>query len=161
MERLPHTSRLLVANSEKWFTSHSFRLCIPSLAYSTRHAGMQETHGGMSSKINVRVSSPNQFIGIQVAWSEMARWWLSSVQLLSRVRLFSIPWTAAGQASLSITNSQSLLKLMSIELVMPSTISSHLLSSPSPPAFSLTQHQGLYQWVSSSHQVAKVLKFQL
>ena len=44
----------------------------------------------------------------------------SSVHLLSRVRLFETPWTAACQASLSITNSQSLLKLMSIELVMPS-----------------------------------------
>ena len=44
----------------------------------------------------------------------------SSVQSLSRVRLFATPWTAARQASLSITNSQSLLKLTSIELVMPS-----------------------------------------
>ena len=42
------------------------------------------------------------------------------VQLFSRVWLFATPWTAARQASLSITNSQSLLKLMSIELVMPS-----------------------------------------
>ena len=44
----------------------------------------------------------------------------SSVQSLSRVWLFETPWTAAGQASLSITNSWSLLKLMSIKLVMPS-----------------------------------------
>ena len=44
----------------------------------------------------------------------------SSLQLLSRVWLFVTPWTAAHQASLSLTNSQSLLKLMSIELVMPS-----------------------------------------
>ena len=44
----------------------------------------------------------------------------SSVQSLSHVRLFAIPWTAAHQASLSITNSWSLLKLMSIESVMPS-----------------------------------------
>ena len=44
----------------------------------------------------------------------------SSVQLLSCVRRFEIPWTAAHQVSLSITNSQSLLKLMSIESVMPS-----------------------------------------
>ena len=42
------------------------------------------------------------------------------VQLLSHVRLFTTPWTAAQQASLSITNSQSLLKLMSIESMMPS-----------------------------------------
>jgi len=47
-----------------------------------------------------------------------------SAQSLSRVRLFATPWTAANQASLSITNSRSLLKLMSIESVMPSN---HLL----------------------------------
>ena len=44
----------------------------------------------------------------------------SSVQSLSRVQLFVTPWTAARQASLSITNSWNLLKLMSIESVMPS-----------------------------------------
>ena len=44
----------------------------------------------------------------------------SSVQSLSGIRLFATPWTAACQASLSITNSQSLLKLMSIESMMPS-----------------------------------------
>ena len=48
----------------------------------------------------------------------------SSVQSLSRVRLFATPWTVAHQASLSITNSRSLPKLMSIESVMPS---SHLI----------------------------------
>ena len=49
----------------------------------------------------------------------------SSVQLLSRVRLFATPWTAARQASLSITNSRSPPKLTSVESVMPSTISSY------------------------------------
>ena len=44
---------------------------------------------------------------------------LTSVQLLSHVQLFATPWTAARQASLSITNSQSLLKLMSSASVMP------------------------------------------
>ena len=85
----------------------------------------------------------------------------SSVQLLSRVQLFATPWTTACQASLSITNSWSLLKLTSIGLVMPSN---HLILcrlSPSPLALNLSQHQSLYQWVSSSHQVAKVLEFQL
>ena len=38
---------------------------------------------------------------------------------------------------------------------------SHPLSSPSPPAFNLSQHEGLFKWVSSLHQVAKVLEFQL
>ena len=46
--------------------------------------------------------------------------YISSVQSLSHVRLFATPWTAARQASLSITNSQSLFKLMPIESMMPS-----------------------------------------
>ena len=84
---------------------------------------------------------------------------VSSVQLLSRVQFFSTPWTAARQASLSNANSWSLLKLMSIESVMPSN--HHPLSSSPLPAFNLSQHWGLFKWVSSSHQVAKVLEFQL
>ena len=52
--------------------------------------------------------------------STIRAWLVCSVQLLGRVRLFATPWTAARQSSLSITNSQSLFKLMSIELVMPS-----------------------------------------
>ena len=159
----------------------------------------------------------------------------SSVHSLSHVWLFATPWTAACQASLSITNFQSLLKLMSIESVMPSNhlilcrpllpafvfpnisvfsnesvltqlsvqfssvaqscptlcdpmnlsmpglpvyhqlleftqthvhrvgdaiLPSHPLSSLSPPAPNLSQHQGLFQWVNSSHEVAKVLEFQ-
>ena len=52
----------------------------------------------------------------------------SSVQSLSRVQLFVTPWTAARQASLSITNSQSLPKIMSIETVMPSN--HHILCCP-------------------------------
>ena len=88
--------------------------------------------------------------------------WFSSIQFSHSVMSdsFAIPWTAACQASLSVTSSRSLLKLMSIESVMPSN---HLiLCRPlSPPIFNLSQHQGLFQWVSSSHQVAIVLEFQL
>ena len=67
----------------------------------------------------------------------------SLIQSLSRVQLLVTPWTAACQASLSITNSQSLLKLMSIELVMDGIQPSRPLSSPCPPTFNLSQHQGL------------------
>ena len=70
----------------------------------------------------------------------------SSVQLFSFVQFFVTPWTAARQASLSVTNFWSLLKLISIESVMPSN---HLtLSPPSPPACTLSQHQGLFQRAS-------------
>ena len=83
----------------------------------------------------------------------------TSVQSLSCVWLFAAPWITARQASLSITNSWSSLKLTTIESVMPS---SHLiLLSPFPPAPNPSQHQSLSQWVNSSHEVAKVLEFQL
>ena len=75
---------------------------------------------------------------------------INSVQLLSHVQVFAAPWTAACQASLSIINSRSLLKLMSIELVMPSNhiILCHpLLLLPSV--------------FPSISQVAKVLELQL
>ena len=77
--------------------------------------------------------------------------------LLSHVWLFATPWTAAHQASLSFTISWSLPKLMSIEYVMPS---SHFILCHSLPALSLSQHQSLFQWINSSHQVAKVLELQ-
>ena len=70
----------------------------------------------------------------------------SSVQSLSHIQLCVTPWTAAHQASLSITNSRSLPK--NVHWVDDAIQPSHPLSSPSPPFFSLFQHQGLYKWVS-------------
>ena len=71
---------------------------------------------------------------------------ISSVQSLSHVQLFVTPWTAACQASLSITKSWNLLKLMSIESVMPSTISSSVVlfssclqSFPASGSFQMSQ----------------------
>ena len=81
----------------------------------------------------------------------------SSVQLLSRVQLFATPWTAAHQASLSIMNCWKFTQTH-VHWVSDAIQPSHPLSSPSPPTFNLSQHQGLFQWVSSSHQVAKVLE---
>jgi len=76
---------------------------------------------------------------------------------LSHIRLFAPQWTAAHQASLSFTISQSLLKLMSTKSVKPSN---HLiLSSPSPPIFNLSQHQGLFEWVGSSIRWPKYWNF--
>ena len=84
-------------------------------------------------------------------------WDVLNVSVHSVVSNSAMPWTAACQAFLSISNSRSLLRFMSVESVMPSN---HLiLSSPSPPAFNPSQHQGLFQLVNSSHLVAKVLEF--
>ena len=64
----------------------------------------------------------------------------------SVVSNFATPWIAACQASLSATNSWNLLKL--VHQVADAIQRSHPLSSPSPPAFSISQNQGLFQWVS-------------
>ena len=83
----------------------------------------------------------------------------SSAQSLSRVWLFATPWTAARQASLSITNSRSLLKLMSIESVMPS---SHLILCR-PLLLLLSIFPSIRVFSNESvllHQVAKVLELQ-
>ena len=84
---------------------------------------------------------------------------VSSAQSLSHVLLFATPWTAARQASLSITNSR--FTKTHVHWVGDAIQPSHPLSSPSPPVPSPSQHQDLFQWVNSSHQVAKVLELQL
>ena len=81
----------------------------------------------------------------------------SSVQLLSHVRLFVTPWTAACQAS---HHQLPEFTQTHVHWVSNAIQPSHPLSSPSP-AFNLSQHQGLFLWVSSSHWVAKDLAFQL
>ena len=81
---------------------------------------------------------------------------LSSVQLLSLVRLCdpmnrSTPGLPIHHQLLESTQTH-------VHWVSDAIQPSHHLSSPSPPALNLSQHQGLFKWVSSSHQVAKVLE---
>ena len=79
----------------------------------------------------------------------------SSVQAHSRVWFFATPWTAAHHHQLpELTQTH-------VHWVSDAMQLSHPLLSLYPPTFNLSQHQSLFQWVSSSHQVAKVLEFQL
>ena len=108
--------------------------------------------------------------------------WKMKVKSLSCVRLLATPWTAAYQAPLPMGFSRqkywSTLPLTSqpglpvhhqlsestqthVRWVSDAIQPSHPLLSPSLPAFYLSQHQGLFKWVSSLHQVAKILEFQL
>ena len=87
-------------------------------------------------------------------WRPTLKVMIRSDQSLSRVRLFATPWIAARQASLSITNSQSSLRLMSIESVMPSAISSSVVpfsscpqSLPASESFPMSQ---LFAWGGQS-----------
>ena len=78
--------------------------------------------------------------------TKLTRYCFSSIWSLSPVLLFATPWAIARHPSLSNTNSWSLLKLTS-HRVGDAIQPSHPLSSPSPPTFNLSQHQGLFQWV--------------
>ena len=83
----------------------------------------------------------------------------TSVQSLSHVQLFATPWIAASQASLSITISRVHSNSRPSSRWCHPAISSSVI--PFPPAPNPSQHQGLFQWVNSSHEVAKILEFQL
>ena len=76
-------------------------------------------------------------------------------QSFYHVQLFEIPGTAACQDSLSFT----LFAQTHVHWVNDAIQPSHPLSPPSPLALILSQHQKFFQWVSSSHQVAKLLEF--
>ena len=81
----------------------------------------------------------------------------SSVQSLSCVQLFVTPWTPG----LPVYHQLPEFTQTHVHWVSHAIQPSHPLSSPFPPAFNLSQHQGLFKRVSSSHQVARVLEFQL
>ena len=89
-------------------------------------------------------------------------WWfcLSSIQLLSRVQLFETPWNCS---TLVFPVHHQLLEPIQthVHSIGDAIQPSHPVSSASPPAFSLSQHQGLFQRVGSLHQMARVLEFQL
>ena len=82
-----------------------------------------------------------------------------SVQLLSHIWLFVTPWTQA--ARLPCPSPAPGAYSNSVHQVGDAIQPSHPLSFPSSPIFNLSQDQDLFQWVSSLHQVAKLLEFQL
>ena len=84
---------------------------------------------------------------------------LSSVQLLSRIQLFMTPWLQHARPPCPSPTPG--FTQTHVHRVGDAIQPSHPLSSPSPPALNLSQHQGLFNWVSSLHQVAKVLELQL
>ena len=82
------------------------------------------------------------------------------VQLLSRVQPFATPWPGS-MPGLPVPHQLQEFTQTHVHWVGDTIQPSHPLLSPSPPTFNLSQHQGLSQWVSSLHQVTKVLELQL
>ena len=85
----------------------------------------------------------------------------SSVQALSHVWLFATPCVPRSMPVLPVHHQLPEFTQTHFYRVSDAIQPSHPLSSPSPPAPNPSQHQSLFQWVNSSHEVAKVLEFQL
>ena len=122
---------------------------INNLRYADDITLMAESEEELKSLL-MKVKEESEEVGLKL--NIQKTWHLSSSVQFSSVTQScptpAIPRIAAYQASLSITNSQGLLRIMSLESAMPSNhliLCRHPLSSPSPPAFNLSQHQGLFQ----------------
>ena len=126
------------------------------------------TKGGGLKSLLMKVKDESKNTGLKfniqktkiMTYSPISSVQFSSVQLLNCVRLFMTPLITAHQASLSVTNSLELVQTP-VHWVSDAIQPSHPLLAPSPLAFNLSQHQGLFSWITSSHQVAKVLELQL
>ena len=116
------SSSLIVCNSNKPFLDRIVMCDENWILYDNRRWLAQRLDQEETSKHFTKRNSHQKKVMVTVWWSVagLIYFQFSSVQSLSRVRLFTTPWTAARQASLSITNSQSLPNVMSIESVMPS-----------------------------------------
>ena len=145
--RLGHLSKRLRFQDIYWFISHNDRF-------------QQENH--MINPINVEKTSDLTKLNVHSnSIFNKLNTRVSILLLLSFSHyIVSDSPRLHGQSSLSFTISQSLLRLMSIDSVMPSN---HLIlcHPPTSPALNLSHHQALFQWVGSSHEVAKVLELQL
>ena len=86
------------------------------------------------------------------------RFWICCCCSVPKLCLTLCDPTNSGKAGFSVHHYLSELPQTHIHLVSDVIQTSHPLSSPSPPAFNLSQHQGLFKWVISLHQVAKVLE---
>ena len=160
LESFPDENNFKISLQESDYEIKCYDSCLPSFYFS-----FPAVHCHLSILFNKYLSVSGYFVS-EFQWTSQdfltsslhsrvfLRAEISSVQSLSGVQLFVTPWTAACQASLSIltpgvySNSCPLSRWCHL---------SHPLLSPSPPTFNLSQ--GLFQWVSSSHQVAKLCCF--
>ena len=132
---------LIPTNSGKFFKRWEYQSTLPASCETYMQVKKQQLKPDMEQQTGSELGK--EYIKAVYCHLAYLNYMQSSVPLLSHVQLFATPWTAAYQASLSSTNSQSLLKL--IHQVGDAIQPSHPLSSPSPPAFNVYQHQGLFQ----------------
>ena len=134
---------------------------INNLRYADDTTLMAESKEELKSLL-MKVKEESEKAGLKFSIQKkkiMASSPISSVQLLSRVRLCD-PVDCSTPA-LPVRHQLPELTQIHVHRVGNAIQPSHFLLIPSPPAFNPSQHQGLFQWVTSSHRVANVLEFQL
>ena len=134
---------------------------INNLRYADDTTLMAESKEELKSLL-MKVKEESEKAGLKFSIQKkkiMASSPISSVQLLSRVRLFAIPWISTP--GLPVHHQLPQFTQTHVHRVRDAIQPSHPLSSPSPPAPNPSQHQSIFQWVNSSHELAKVLEFQL
>ena len=126
-----------------------------------REAWHAAVHG--VTKSQTRLSDWTELISIILLFLLGIEKTISSVQFSSVSQLCQTLWDPVDHSTPGLPVHHQLLEFTQTQVhwVGDAIQPSHPLSFPSPPAFNLSQHQGLFKWVSSLHEVAKVLEFQL
>ena len=126
--------------------------------WNTFGNSVSQTHSLFTWKWKQIVCSSFNIAVVCKAWG----WTYSCILLLSRsVMSESLQPRGLQHSRLACPSPSSKLAQTHVRWISDAIEPSRPLSSPSPPAFNLSQNQGLFQWISSLHQVAKVLEFQL
>ena len=154
-------SLMQMVMQKRWgLTGSMVSVSVLPLTTSLRETSYSRYFLGIGTEVSFFCNFLPLFMGVGLPRrAEVSIWSSQSVYSLSHVQLFAAPWTAALQASLSITNSQSVLKLMSIKWVMPSN--QLILCHPLLLLPSVFPSIRVFSNVNSSLQVAKVLELQL
>ena len=115
----------------------------------------------LSTSLNLHILGGSLINKIQLSFLKNLIWYLFLLIQFGRsvVSDSATPWTSTSGLPVHLQLPE--FTQTHVRWVGDTIQPSHPLSSPSPLALNLSQHQGLFQWVSSSHQVAKVLEFQL
>ena len=151
---------LLPVTSPKVMTKFKHhRLVMPALNFMKTESYRNHSFVSGYCKSTLHLWDSSMMMHVTIICSVLLHVIYYHVHLISCVWLFATPWTAERPAFLSFTISQS--AQTHVHWVDGAIWPSYPLSPPSPPALNLSQHQGLFQWVDSLHQVTKVLELQL
>ena len=174
-------TRLSDWTEPNWYSCAFWPVCSPlslPCVCLLSHSSVSSLHSSLSLNLNSRFSSPSFHSPNPTTYSHLSFWLIfTSKALFYHVILgfqCLVQFSSVTQSCPTLCDPRDCITPgLPVHHQLPEFIQTHVhwdgdaiqpshpLSSPCPPTFKLSQYQGLFQWVSSSHQVAKVLEFQL